>query len=93
MQNYGLNNLKRNDMKEIFFRVLCNQNNIYMGFGHNSESKEQLAQSYLTYKSINWDSEETEAYYRSLPCEDIIALMLNDEFEIEQSNAPFEELE
>jgi len=64
-----------------------------MGFGYNSESKEELAQSYLTYKSINWDSEETETYYRSLPYEVIIDLMLYDEFEIEQSNKPFEELQ
>jgi hypothetical protein len=80
-------------MKTTFFRVLCNQNHIHMGFGYNSESIEELAQDYLTYKSINWDSEETEAHYRSLPCKDVIALMLDDEFEIEQSNAPFEDLE
>lgn len=73
-----------------YFRVKCNQNNVYMAFGYNSESYQQLCSEYLDYKSNDWDCEETEEYYRSLPVPIVLRLIKDDEFTIEESETKFE---
>lgn len=73
-----------------YFRVKCNQNNVYMTFGYNSESYQQLCSEYLDYKSNDWDFEETEEYYRSLPIFVVVSLIEEDEFTIEESETKFE---
>ena len=75
----------------MYYRIICEQNNVYMGWGYNATSMEELAADYLDYKSIDWESDETEKYYRSLPLEDVINLIKEDEFSIEESETKFDE--
>jgi len=75
----------------MYYRVECLQNGNYMGWGYNSKSLEELCSDYLNYKSADWDEEETEEYYRSLPIWQIMIMIEEDEFKIEESKTRFNE--
>jgi len=75
----------------MYYRVKCLQNGNYMGWGYNSESLQQLCSEYLNYKSIDWGKEEAEDYYRDLPIGQVVALIKEDEFKIEESKIKFNE--
>lgn len=75
----------------MYYRVKCLQNGNYMGWGYNSKTLQQLCSEYLDYKSIDWDEEETENYYRNLPIWQVVSLIEEDEFKIEESKTKFNE--
>lgn len=85
---------------KTYYRLLCLQGTGYMGTGYNSNSLEELAEDYASYKSNDWDNgdylkgEETmHEVWNKMKLEDKINYIKNDEFEIETSSIPFNENE
>lgn len=83
-----------------YYRLRCLQNGNYMGTGYNTESVAELCEDYASYKSNDWDEgdivegEETmEEVWAKMSDEEKLNFIRDDEFEIEESEVPFEELD
>jgi hypothetical protein len=61
-----------------------------MATGYNDKSKQELKDSYLSYKSVDFD-EETDC--SKLTTKEVIKLINEDEFIIEKSKKRFDESE
>jgi hypothetical protein len=60
-----------------------------MATGYNAESKQDLKEQYLSYKSVDFDDEETEKYYNRFSVNKVMELIKQDDFVIEESDKPF----
>lgn len=74
----------------MYYRLYDEQTGRYMGTGYNTESKKELIEDYISYKSIDWDK-DTMDYYKSLSEQAMIAIIEDDEFTIEESKTKFTE--
>jgi len=74
----------------MYYRLYDEQTGRYMGTGYNAESKKELIEDYIGYKSIDWDKDTVE-YYKSLSEKAMISIIEDDEFVIEKSKTKFKE--
>ena len=60
-------------MKKIYYHLFCTQNGELMHTGKNSESLDELKDSFLSYISVDFNEEEDlgEDYYRRIPMEEL----------------------
>lgn len=84
-------NLKTKKQKNKFYRLYDRQCQRYMATGYNAKSEADLVEAYWSYKSCDWEDDETENYYRGLSINEAINFIKDDEFEIEISNNKFED--
>jgi hypothetical protein len=77
----------------MYYRLYDTQTGCYLATGYNDKSKKDLKESYLSYKSVDWDSEETEAHYKNLTTREIFTQIAEDDFVIEESKIKFDESE
>lgn len=76
-----------------YYRLYCRQNGNYMGTGYNTTSKEELFGHYASYKSNDWDEDEQLAHWNERMTDgEKWDFILDDEFDIEESDTLFEEL-
>lgn len=76
-----------------YYRLLCLQNGNYMATGYNTTSKEELFDEYASYKSNDWDEDEQlKVWNEEMTDDQKWDFILDDEFEIEESETLFEEL-
>ena len=73
----------------MFNRLFDIQCGRYMATGYNSDSLHELIDAYIEYKSVDNDDED----YSKLSTKEMIDIIQTDEFEIESSEAMFEEYE
>ena len=73
----------------MYYRLYDTQCNCYMATGYNTRNKKELAESYLSYKSIEIEEEDILCYSK-LPIKELMTMIRSDEFEIEKSKTKFE---
>lgn len=78
-------------MAKTYYRLLCLQGTGYMGTGYNATSHEELAEAYASYKSNDWDDDDMGLFWKKMTLDEKIRFIQNDEFEIEESDKPFDE--
>lgn len=71
----------------MFYRLYDKQTGGYMATGLNTTSHDELAEEYVSYKSLDVDDEEDG--YENLSTEEVIDRIKGDDFEIEESEEPF----
>jgi hypothetical protein len=76
-------------MKLKYYRIFCTQNQGVMAWGFNKNSFKELAEAYLDYISPRFGEEHDEAYYRALSINEIMAMIIEEDFEIHVSGEPF----
>lgn len=70
----------------MFYRLYDTQTGCYMATGYNASSKEELKNDFISYKQGDAQDEFLEDV-------DIIDTILSDDFIIEESDIPFDEIE
>ena len=86
-------------MTKTYYRLLCLQGTGYMATGYNTNTYEELAEAYGSYKSNDWDYDDKDnedeegmmTIWNKMTLKEKIDFIRNDEFEIEQSTLPFNE--
>ena len=77
-----------------YYRLLCLQGTGYMATGYNATSLEELAEDYASYKSNDWEEDGDDGMlpiWKKMTLEEKIDHIRDDEFEIEESDKPFDE--
>jgi hypothetical protein len=75
------------------YRLLCLQNGNYMATGYNAHGLKDLFEQYASYKSNDWDENEQLKYWNEeMSDEQKLNFIKEDEFEIEESDKLFEEM-
>lgn len=82
----------------MYYKLYDTQTQRDMATGYNTTSFKELCDEYISYKSIDFEEEETEKHFNTLlesdkGIKEIITYIRDDEFLIESSLTPFKEYE
>lgn len=80
-----------------YYRLYDTQTGRYMATGYNTTSPAELCDHYQSYKSNDWDNNDEEdnmhKIWEALSEKEKFSFIRQDEFDIEESDKPFEEEE
>jgi hypothetical protein len=80
----------------MYYRLYDNQTGRIMATGNNAKSKKDLAEQYVSYKSIDANIDGLEDDFITLskmPVNEVMEIIKGDDFEIEKSKRKFADTE
>jgi hypothetical protein len=76
----------------MYYRLFDRQTGCHMATGYNAKTKKDLANSYKSYKSVDFEGDD-EDFLESLSVNKTLKMIEEDEFSIETSNMKFSDEE